>query len=254
LPLYNNSVGAHDIGLMSGAPDNAREIIDAAGKGIRALYIAGSFLEQDLQGRAEKLDQLDFIVVQELFQTETTKHADVVLPAASFAEVDGTYTNNDGFVQRARQSIEPFNQAKADWIITSLIARELGHNFGYQMAATAIFKELADSLTAYNGLRYPALKDESKPVQAKHAIHDKLDLSKEIAALKSSVEALQDNVEKINEEPKVGHELFKLGTLTSKTEQFQLLAAGNPKPEDVYVSPLYQIESLQREEVVVAGD
>ena len=254
LPLYNNSIGIYDIGLRNGAPDNVREIIDAVGQGIKAFYIAGSLLERDLEGRADKLAQLDFMIVQELFQTETTKYADVVLPAASFAEVDGTFTNNDGFVQRVRQSIEPFNQAKPDWVITSMIARELGVDFGYQMAATAIFKELADSIPAYTGLRYPALKDESKPVQAKHTIHDKRDLTKEISALKSFVEALQETNEKFDAEPKVGHELFKLGTLTSKTEQFHLLAAGNPKPDDVYVSPLYQIESLRREEIVVAGD
>jgi hypothetical protein len=97
------------------------------------------------------------------------------------------------------------------------------------------------------------LKDESKPVQAKYTIHDKRDLSNEIDVLKTSTESLQDDVEKIYDEPKIGHELFKLGTLTSKTEQFHLLAAGNPKPDDLLVSPLYQIETLRRE-AAVAGD
>jgi NADH-quinone oxidoreductase subunit G len=245
LPIYSNSVGAHDVGFTK----NVKEIIEAAGKQIKAVYIAGSFLNENL----DVLVNLDFMVVQELFLTDTANHADVVLPAASFAEVDGTYTNNFGFVQRVRQAIETINQSKPDWVITSQIAREMGVDFGYHLAATAIFKELAESLSAYNGLRYPALKDESKPVQAKYTIHDKRDLSNEIDVLKTSTESLQDDVEKIYDEPKIGHELFKLGTLTSKTEQFHLLAAGNPKPDDLLVSPLYQIETLRRE-AAVAGD
>lgn len=252
LPLSSNSIGAYDLGLFNGSVENSKEIIEAAGKQIKAVYIAGSFLNQEV----ESLNNLDFLVVQELFQTDTTKYADVVLPAASFAEVDGTYTNNDGFVQRVRQSIDTVNQAKPDWIITSQIAKDMGVDFGYQMSATAIFSELADSVSAYNGLRYPALKDESKPVQAKHKIHEKRDLSKEISLLKTSTESLQEEVEKIYEEPKIGHELFKLGTLTSKTEQFHLLAEGNPKPDNLLVSPLYQIEvnTLRKREKAVAGE
>ncbi len=250
LPVYNNSVGSNDIGLHENA--TAKEVVEACGKEIKAVYIAGSFLNQDVSN----LSKLDLLVVQEMFLTETANQADVVLPAASFAEVDGTYTNNDGFVQRVRQTIDPVNQAKPDWVITSLLSREMGIEFGYQMAATAIFKELADSIPAYNGLRYPALKDESKPVQVKYTIQAKRDLSNEISALKSHVESLQENTEKISESPKIGTELFRLGTLTGKTEQFHLLAAGNPKPEDLLVSPLYQIEvnTLHRRESVVGGD
>ena len=126
LPLYNNSVGAHDMGMMSGAM-SATQMLDAAGETIRAMYMAGSFLPEQLRGREEALSKLDFLVVQELFETETTAFADVVLPAASFAEVDGTFTNNDGFVQRVRQSIPPVHQAKSDWMITAQLADRTGH-------------------------------------------------------------------------------------------------------------------------------
>ncbi len=127
----------------------------------------------------------DFVVVQEFFETATTEHADVVLPAASFAEVDGTFTNNTGFVQRVRRAIDPLHQAKADWMITSMIADAMGVDFGYNFAATAVFKAIADSVPAYEGIRYPHLKDESNPVQVKHAIAEKRDLSKEFEALKT---------------------------------------------------------------------
>lgn len=240
LPLYNNSIGVHDMGLMSGTR-SAIELIDAAGQEIRAMYVAGSFTEEQLEGRAEKLSELDFLVVQELFPTETTRYADVVLPSASFAESDGTFTNNDGFVQRVRQSILPVHQSKQDWMITTLLAQALGVDFNFQMSASAIFREIAERIPAYNGLRYPLLKDESKPVQVKHEIFGKKDLSNERQTLRSNVERMSDAAEKIFGTPPVGHELFKPGTLTGKVPQFHLLAAGNPKPPDVLISPLYQI-------------
>ena len=91
-----------------------------------------SLLPDQLRGREDALSNLDFLVVQELFETATTAFADVVLPAASFAEVDGTFTNNDGFVQRVRQSIAPVNQSKPDWMITAQLAQELGVDFGFE--------------------------------------------------------------------------------------------------------------------------
>src|SRR4051812_18034915 len=122
LPLYNNSVGAHDMGLMRSGK-SAGQILDGAGENIRAMYVAGSFLPEHFGGHEDALSKLDFLVVQELFETETTRHADVVFPAASFAETDGTFTNNDGFVQRVRQSIPPVHQAKQDWVITAQLAK-----------------------------------------------------------------------------------------------------------------------------------
>ncbi len=178
--------------------------------------------------------------MQELFETETTDFADIILPAASFAEVDGTYTNNTGFVQRVRKAIDPVYQAKPDWMITSFIARELGTDFGYNLSASAVFLSLADNVNAYEGIRYPDMKDESNPVQVKHSITEGGDLSKENEALKKRIEAMPDEAEKMNITPKVGHKLFRITTLTGKTKQFHLLANGNPKPENLLVSPLVQ--------------
>jgi len=257
LPLFNNSVGVHDLGLMSGAM-NPLEVLDAAGDSLRALYVAGSFLPAHLEGRADALAKFDFLVVQELFHTATTEHADVVLPAASFAEVDGTYTNNDGLVQRVRQSVPPVHQSKPDWGITSQIADAMGVAFNFQMSASAVFREIAERVGPYEGLRYPLLKDESEPVQAKHALAGRRDLSGEMEALRASVREMTEAGEKTEGTPPVGHELFKLGTLTGKTPQFHLLAAGNPKPASVLVSPLYQLTidtGLQsREAATATGD
>ncbi|HEU4768745.1 MAG TPA: molybdopterin-dependent oxidoreductase [Pyrinomonadaceae bacterium] len=239
LPLFNNSVGAHDMRMLEGAM-TASEMLDACGNEIRAMYVAGSFLPQHLDGREDALAKLDFLVVQEMFETETTATADVVFPAASYAEQDGTFTNNDGLVQRVRQSIPPLHQSRADWMIVAQLAKELGMDFGYEFAPTSVFRTIAENIPAYAGLRYPVLKDESQPVQAKYNV-GQIDVSEALAAVRRSVEALADTGDKIFGTPKVGHELFKIGNLTDKVPQFHLLASGNPRPETTAISPLYQI-------------
>lgn len=239
LPFFNNSIGAHDMRMMD-ADITPVEMLDGAGETIRALYVAGGFLPQHLQGREDALSKLDFLVVQELFENDTTAAADVVLPAASFAEVDGTFTNNDGLVQRVRQSIPPVHQSKADWMIIDQIARELGVDFGYEMAASAVFRDIAKNIPAYSGMTYPLLKDETNPVQALYTV-GLSDSGDAAAALRNRVEALPNDGEKITETPEVGEELFKIGVLTDKVPQFHLLANGNPRPETTAVSPLYQI-------------
>jgi NADH-quinone oxidoreductase subunit G len=242
LPFFNNSVGAHDMGMMD-APTSPAQLLDSAGDTIRALYMAGGFLPQHLEGRADALAKLDFLVVQELFENETTATADVVLPAASYAEQDGTFTNNDGLVQRVRQSIAPLHQSRPDWVIVSQLAKELGLDYGYDWSSSAVFREISDKVQAYAGMRYPLLKDETNPVQAKYQVRDDADLTAEIDAVRRRVEALPDTGDKINVTPDVGTELFRLGVLTDKVAQFHLLASGNPRPETTAVSPLYQISA-----------
>ena len=227
LPLYNNSVGAND---MAGTKRSVADVVSST----KALLIAGSLHDASILAGKE------FIVVQELFETETTAFADVVLPAASFAEVDGTFTNNTGFVQRVRRAIDPLHQSKADWHITSLIAREMGVEMGYNFSATTVFKAIADTIPAYAGLRYPALKDESAPVQANYAIAAGKDVSHLVSVLKERAAAADVSLGKVMTVPRVGHKLHRLTTMTSKTAQFHLLANGNPKPENLLVSPLEQ--------------
>ncbi|HZI62213.1 MAG TPA: molybdopterin-dependent oxidoreductase [Pyrinomonadaceae bacterium] len=239
LPLFNNSIGAHDMGMMNGAMTPS-EMIAASGDAIRAMYVAGSFLPQHMEAAEDALAKLDFLVVQELFETETTRHADVVLPASSYAEQDGTFTNNDGLVQRVRQSIPPVHQTKPDWMITAQLAKELGLDYGFELSPGAVFREIGEKVPAYSGMRYPLLKDETSPIQAKYRV-GQTDVSEELAAVRNAVEALDDTGEKIYGTPKVGHELFRIGNLTDKVPQFHLLASGNPRPETTAISPLYQI-------------
>ncbi|HUS10758.1 MAG TPA: hypothetical protein VMZ30_09855, partial [Pyrinomonadaceae bacterium] len=142
---------------------------------------------------------------------------------------------------------------KPDWMITAQLAAELGKNFSFEMSASSVFMEIAERVPAYAGLRYPLLKDETSPVQARRQIFEQRKLSEEMRTLEQMVETLPEPGEKNSITPRVGHELFQIGTLTDKVPQFHLLAAGNPRPETVRVSPLYQITvdaNLQREVAV----
>lgn len=109
---------------------NALEMIQGAAAGkIKGLYIVGenpalSFPHQDLTNQA--LNSLDFLVVQDMFLTETAKLADVVLPAASFAEKDGSTTNFEGLVRPIRQAVDSPGESLPDWLIILKLAEKIG--------------------------------------------------------------------------------------------------------------------------------
>ncbi|MEP7075909.1 MAG: molybdopterin-dependent oxidoreductase [Acidobacteriota bacterium] len=230
LAKYNNSVGANDIVYD-------RRSVEEVVANSKAVLVAGSLHDPSI------LEGKDFVVVQELFENETTAHADVVFPASSFAEVDGTFTNNAGNVQRVRKAIDPLHQSKPDWMITAMIAREMGADLGIEFSASGIFKALADSVPAYSGLRYPALKDESNPARANYEIAAR-DESGAVDRLRANVGSIAENNDKDHTVPKIGHKLHRLTTMTSKTPQFHLLAHGNPKPANLLVSPLVQFDEM----------
>ncbi|MDM7923554.1 MAG: hypothetical protein QUS14_14745 [Pyrinomonadaceae bacterium] len=125
-------------------------------------------------------------------------------------------------------------------MITSMIASEMGVDFGYQMSASAVFRAITEAVPSYSGYRYPDLKDETNPVQAKYDVAAR-GISGIVEALAASGAQMQPG-EKIEQTPKIGHKLHRLTTMTSKTPQFHLLAHGNPKPENLLVSPLVQFE------------
>jgi NADH-quinone oxidoreductase subunit G len=242
LPLYNNSVGAFD---MSEGRKTLAEVMANS----KALLIGGSLSEMPASVSGLSLDMFsalknkEFLAVQELFLTETTEHADIIFPAASFAEVDGTFTNNAGNVQRVRKAIEPLHQSKPDWMITASIARAMGVEILPEWTASAIFRTIADTISAYDGRRYPTLRDESKPVQVHHSLMQPKELTVEMNVLKKRLESMPAEGSKNTVSPRIGHKLHRLTTMTSRTPQFHLLAHGNPKPENLLVSPLEQFNA-----------
>ncbi len=109
-------------------------------------------------GDAEDVPQAAFVIAQDLFLTDLAARADVVLPALSFAERDGTFTSGDRRVQRFYRALPPLAQAKPDWWIIQEIARRLGAKWRYS-GAEAIFGDLTAAVAGYAGLTYPVLSE-----------------------------------------------------------------------------------------------
>jgi formate dehydrogenase alpha subunit len=139
------------------------EIMNAAGKGdVKALYIMGEnplLSDPDLHHVQESLKKLDLLIVQDIFMTETAKVADVVLPSASFAEKDGTFTNTERRVQRIRKVINPPGEAKADWKIIAGISTAMGYPMSYS-TAKEVFEEIASVTPSYAGISYKRIEKE----------------------------------------------------------------------------------------------
>jgi formate dehydrogenase alpha subunit len=137
------------------------EIFDAAlDKQIRALYVMGEnplLTEPNVNHTRESMEALDFMVVQDIFLTETAQLADVILPAASFAEKDGTFVNTERRVQRVRRAVRPRGNSKPDWEICQLLANKLGFNWKYTSAAE-IFAEISSLTPSYGGISYERLE------------------------------------------------------------------------------------------------
>ena len=135
-------------------------MLEAAGEGIKALYIMGANPASERPTWAANLDKLDLLVVQELFLTETAAKADVVLPALSWAEVDGTFTNLERRVQRAPKAVrDPHTKAAADWMILDHLAGKLGSRWGYA-DEHAITQEIGETIPLYAGVTWEALGDQ----------------------------------------------------------------------------------------------
>jgi formate dehydrogenase alpha subunit len=144
----------------------------AATGGLDCMYVTGEnpLLSEPYIAHAEEaIKNLKFLVVQDIFPNETTQYAHVVLPAASFAEKEGTFTNSERRVQRVRKAIEPVGESRADWEITADIARRVARKlelpveqFQWQSAAQ-VFAEMASLTPILGGIsheRLDALGDE----------------------------------------------------------------------------------------------
>ncbi|MEW6042585.1 MAG: molybdopterin-dependent oxidoreductase, partial [Elusimicrobiota bacterium] len=129
---------------------------------LRAMYIMGenpALCEPNLNNVKNflALGRLELVVVQDIFLTETAKYADVILPATSFAEKDGTFTNCDRRIQRVRKAVQPPGQALADWEILCELSRIMGYKMKYK-SPVQIMDEIASLTPIYGGIDYSRLE------------------------------------------------------------------------------------------------
>lgn len=175
-PLFGdaNSLGARDMGLLPDALPGYQPVQEAGlsyneilqGSQVKALFVMGA---NPLRDR-ERPANLDFLVVQEILPTETVQQADVVLPATTFAEKDGSMTNVDHHVQAIRRALRPLPGAKADWEILILLARYLGIQWNYA-SPRDILSEIAESNSLYRGLTWDNLGKQGVRTQEQEVAH-----------------------------------------------------------------------------------
>lgn len=140
------------------------EMINAVEEGkLKGLYIMAEnpvLSDPDTSHVEKALDNIEFLVVQDIFLTETAKKADVVLPGTSFAEKDGTYTGTDRRVQRIRKAIEPLGDARPDWEILCQVAKAMGGKGFDFNSPREVFDELAELTPIYHGINYDRIVKE----------------------------------------------------------------------------------------------
>jgi len=138
------------------------EMMNEAAKGnIKAMYIMGEnpmVSDPDISHVKEGLEKLEFLVVQDIFLTETAQLADVVLPGACYAEKEGTFTSTERLVQMVRKAIEPPGESKADWEIICSLAKAMGSKEFEYVSPAEIMDEIASFTLSYGGMSYDRLQ------------------------------------------------------------------------------------------------
>ncbi len=152
---------------VSGLPDKAglkaTDMIPLAHEGrLKALYIVGEnplVSDPDLNHAEKSIQNLDFMVVQDIFMTETARLADVVLPSKSFAEKEGTFSNTERRVQRVRIAVPPPGEALDDWKIICEISKRMGYDMPYENSRS-IMEEIRSVTPSYAGITYERIDKE----------------------------------------------------------------------------------------------
>jgi len=135
-------------------------MIQACGDSLKALYVLGEnpmVSDPNLNHVEEQLKKLDFLVVQDIFMTETAGMADVILPAVTFAEKTGSITNSERRVQLSNQAIQPSDNVRQDYEIVADLAERFGHAFA--RTPESIFQEIKDLTPQYHGMTYDRIRE-----------------------------------------------------------------------------------------------
>jgi predicted molibdopterin-dependent oxidoreductase YjgC len=139
------------------------EMLKAAVAGkVKAMFILGEnpmLSDADIQHVEEALKSLDFLVVQDIFVTESSQLANVVLPGVSFAEKDGTFTNTERKVKRVRKAMEPIGDSRQDWEIICDLSTRMGYEMSYA-DPSQIMEEIAQVTPSYGGIHYDRIEQD----------------------------------------------------------------------------------------------
>lgn len=138
------------------------EMMDAACDGsLKAMYIMGEnplLSDPDVTHVRKAMDRIDFLVVQDIFPNEMSEYADVILPASSFAEKDGTFTNTERRVQMIRKAVAPIGESRPDWEILCDLTNLMGYRMSYR-GTYEIMEEIALLTPSYGGMRHHRLEE-----------------------------------------------------------------------------------------------
>ncbi len=146
---------------------NLNVMMKAVGKQIKGLFVMGEDIvisEPNVTKLEEGMNEVDFVVVQDIFLNETARYADVILPAACFAEKEGVFTNSERRVQRVRKAVEPPGQARADWEILVDLAKACGADWGFD-SASAVYDELVRDAPKFLGISHARIDAEGVGLQ-----------------------------------------------------------------------------------------
>jgi len=156
---YEKAWGMHlspDPGL------NLNEMMKTVGNKIKGMLVMGEDIvlsEPNAQKLEEGLNKIDFLVMQDIFMNETCRYADVIFPAACFAEKEGVFTNSERRVQRVRKAVEPPGQAKADWNIIQDLANACGAEWDYEHPSD-VYDELVKHAPRFSGISHQRIEQE----------------------------------------------------------------------------------------------
>jgi predicted molibdopterin-dependent oxidoreductase YjgC len=178
-PLFEdaNSLGARDMGVLPDALPGYQAVEEVGlaydeilqDPQIKALYVMGANPARHLP-QPQLPATIEFLVVQDIALTATAQQADVVLPAVTFAEKDGSMTNVDHHVQAIRRALRPLPGAKADWEILAALARRFDAQWSYANPRE-ILLEIAASNPFYAGLTWEGLGQQGVRTQEQEMTH-----------------------------------------------------------------------------------
>ena len=213
---YSNTYGLYQMGIRPVDKGIAEMLYDETNT-INALYIMGedpATSYPDSSTIIKKLKSLDFLVVQDIFMTETAKLANVILPASSWAEKDGTFTNAEGVTQKVHKLVDPTGQAVPDWMILKNLALTIGTDLGVRNLA-AIQEEIntvlseqspAEEKKAFNPVDYVPGEESDAEHPFKLVIRDVLQHSGSMSTSSKSLDlVVSEALLEINEDDAKKH-------------------------------------------------